>query len=236
MAEIDGMDISFPKDYTEEERELILSAFGMANTETLEKKGFGEFVDLMMASPEMVIVTFVSGAIATGILRKLGGDIYDAVKKKLSEGFSKRVKAKARFVISLGNVELNVEFDIKNMDQLDFVFNHIIELIRKHENDGLAHEFQAVNYRVSADNNWEKIQPGQSSGETENKGVPGFQTYHNLYVFPQEETDSEQQEKVYRQEAIEDNPYSIAIIDINNQEEFEKMLELRKKVYIDELD
>lgn len=235
MADYNGMFISFPSDYSLEEKELIKDAFRIGNTKIIEKKGFGEFVDLILALPEMVVVTFVSGAVATEFFEKLGGDIYDIVKKKLSEGFSKRLKAKVQFKFLLCNTVLSIELNIKRMDQLDFVFKNITELIRKHEIDSMTEEFNEVSYWVADNNCWEKRRSGQVSNETEFKGSLRFQSNRNLYVFPPDETDSEQQYKQFRQVAIVDNFYSTAIIDKNNKEEFEKMMKLRKKVYIDEL-
>jgi len=236
MAVNNGMFISFPSDYSSEEKELILDVFQMENTKIIVKKGFGEFVDLILAAPAMVVVTFVSGAIATGFFKKLGEGIYDTVKKKLSEGFPKRLEAKVQFKIPLGNTELKVEMNIKKKEQLDFVFKNIIDLIRNCENDGLTKEFNEVDYRVTDDNCWTKIRSDHAPVATElKKGGFGFQDYGNRYVFPPEETETELQYKQLRQAAIVDNFYYTAIIDLNNKEEFGEMLELRKSVYIDEL-
>jgi N-acyl-L-homoserine lactone synthetase len=235
MTDIKSMFISFPSDYSPEERELISEAFRMGETETVEKKGFGEFMDLILASPDMVVITFVTSALATGIFRKLGGDIYDVVKKKLTEGFSKRLKAKLQFKIQLMHTELTVELNVKKLDQIDFVFKNITELIRKYEMNGVTDKVDDVCYRVTEDNHWEKIRPGQDPNEKEFKGGFRFQNYRNLSVFLPDETDYEHEYKVLRQDAIINNPFHTIIIDKHNQEEFAKMLELRKNVYINEL-
>lgn len=230
-----GIFISFSSDFSLEERELIQEAFRMVNTEAPEMKGFRKFMDLILAVPAMVVVTFTSGAIATGFFEKLGGDIYEAFKKKILEGFSKQLKAKLQFKIQLDNFELTVELNVKKLDQLDLIAKKITDLVRKHEYESLTEGYGEAIYRVTDDNQWEKNQMDQNSDTKEFKGGFRFQNYRNPIVFPTDEPDYEHEYKVFRQEAIINNPYRTKIIDIHNKAEFDKMLELRKNVYINEL-
>lgn len=235
MVERKGMFISFPDDFSLEERELIEEAFRMGNTGAIETKGFKKFLDFILAIPELVVVTFVSSAIATGFFEKLGGDIYDAVKKKLAQGFSKRLNAKLQFKIILSNSELTVEIGVKRLDHFDFVVKNITELIRKYELEGLTKGYSEAGYRVSDDNQWEKIPAGRDADQKEFKSGFRFQNHRNSFIFPQDEANYEHEYKIFQQKAIINNPFRTTIIDIHDKKEYEKMLALREKVYIEEL-
>ncbi|MCL6592224.1 MAG: hypothetical protein K6U80_20045 [Firmicutes bacterium] len=202
---------SFPSDYKTAEKNLILGAFQMDNIKTIEKKGFGEVMDLAAAPPETVVVTMGSGVLAAGLFEKMDREDEDAGKTKLLEGFSKKPRARVLFQIQLGGNELKVEININNIQQLDYVLKNLNELIQQHLNDGVD------SYWITDGRSWQEIQPSQ--------GVNEF--------FPT--SDIERQIKHLRVVAVDQNPYTTAIIDINNKEEYEKMLELRKKVYINEL-
>jgi N-acyl-L-homoserine lactone synthetase len=208
---------SFPGDYEKPLKKQIMDAFRVGGIETIEKKGFDQFMDLLIALPETVVISIGPGVSVRAIFEILRGESSEKIKVKLLQEFSGR-PTKVLFIIPFGMNELNVEINIKR-DQLDFLFDHISELIDQYENAASMKNYKKGSFWVIAGDGWKEIRADQ----------------YNNNVFAPLKTDTERQEKLLRQTSIKENPYSVVVIDQTDQVEYEKMLKLRQRVYDQEL-
>nr|WP_235715960.1 acyl-homoserine-lactone synthase [Acetivibrio cellulolyticus] len=222
------INITYPTYFTDDEKQDINSLFQVETSITKETKGFESFVDYLMSSPVSVVISFGSVAIASSLFSQLGKDLYNCTKQRIEKCFSKKNDAQMQFLVPIGKGEIIIMVDAKNQEQIDFFFKNINSLISHYETQGLGD--RTIVRLITDGTRW-----------VEGKSLSAPNLEENLKVILSEQkpsdntNDEEQQSKFLRQFAITDNPFKIKILNKNHGDQFEKMLEMRKKVYIDEL-